>query len=63
MARRKRQPVCKGDVRKNTNGDTFIVLSVDGKTCHIKECGCAKQPKRLLTESVYKMNYQGECIL
>jgi len=63
MARRKRQAVKRGDLRKNKEGDTFIVLDVEGKMCHIKEYGLPKQPIRTLKESVYGWEYKGECKL
>lgn len=51
MARRKRQAVKDGEIRRDTFGVSFLVLSVDGKMCHLRELGYT-QPLQKLTEVV-----------
>lgn len=62
MARRARQEVKQGDLRKDKAGDKFIVLNVCGKTCHIREYGTNKQPMLRLVDTVKQWEYKGECV-
>ena len=51
MARRKRQNVHNGEVRRDAFGISFLVLSVNGKMCHLRQLGYT-QPFQKLTEVV-----------